>query len=63
MVEIATNMHEALHYEDRRQFFKKFTESMSKIHDLREAVAKAKSDNNETTEWDTDQATLNKLIL
>ena len=63
VVEIATNMHEALHYEDRRQFFKKFTESMSKIHDLREAVAKAKSDNNETTEWDTDQATLNKLIL
>ena len=42
---------EALHYEDRRQFFKTFTEKLSTVKELRVAIKKAKTDGNETTDW------------
>lgn len=54
---------EALHFEDRRELFKTFTERLSQIHDLRDLVSKAKNDGNDTTDWQPDQLKLNNLIL
>jgi hypothetical protein len=54
---------EALHYEDRREFFKTFTEKLSQIRDLRDAVSKAKNDGNDTTDLQPNQVKLNNMIL
>jgi hypothetical protein len=54
---------EALHYEDRREFFKTFTERFASIHELREVVKTLKDDGKESTDWQPDQAKLNNLIL
>jgi hypothetical protein len=54
---------EALHFEDRREFFKTFTERLSQIHDLRDLVGKAKKEGNDTTDWQLDQAKLNNMVL
>jgi hypothetical protein len=54
---------EALHFEDRRLFFRTYTDKLSTIKDLRDVVKKDKMDGNDTTDWQPDQAKLNQLIL
>lgn len=60
---IPSDQHQALHYEDRRQFFQTLTDNLISINDLRSAVKGAKSDGNDTTDWQQDQTKLNNLIL
>lgn len=60
---IPRNHHEALHYQDRREFFYSLTDNLSQIKDLRSAVKGAKNDGDNTTEWQQDQMKLNQMIL
>ena len=51
---VPRNQYEALHYEDRREFFQTLTENLGSIKDLRSAVKGAKQDGNDTVNWQQD---------
>ena len=51
---VPRNQFEALHYEDRREFFHTLTSNLGQIKDLRSAIKVAKQDGNDTVNWQQD---------